>query len=139
MGKKRETNPSFCRRCAFLLFILSSGILFSACAGGVSRVKWIASPGYVSDVAPYGGRMSVSWKTSGLPENLIGKKYYFLGRISGRSTWCGIVPPIQNEELQNHLIDQARQKGGNAIILECGYGGYEPQCYCYGDVLLFVD
>jgi hypothetical protein len=89
---------------------------------------------------PYEGDIRVLQKEFGFPADLQGKRYYVLGQISGRSTWCGFTPPIRNEKLQNYLIDQARQKGGNAIMLLCGYGGRtEGECYCYGDVLRFEE
>jgi hypothetical protein len=125
-------------RIVFVLSLCSILAFLAACAG-VSNVKWIPTPGSPM-FEPYVGDVRVLQKEYGFPADLQGKKYYVLGRISGRSTWCGITPPIQNEKLQKHLVEQARQKGGNVIMLICGYGGtMEGDCYCYGDVLRFEE
>lgn len=123
-----------------LVLSLSSILAILTACGGVSNVKWIPNQEPNPVFEPYQGAVRVMWRRHGEPEGLKGKKYYPLGKISGRSLFCGTTPPIRNEELQNHLIEQARQHGGNAIILECGYGGYdESQCYCYGDVLRYIE
>lgn len=126
----------FFSKVVLLLLIISS---LTSC-GGVSFVKWIPNHSDHPKFETYTGKIRVLWKGHGMPEDLKDKHYYLLGKISGRSTWCGVTPPIRNEELQSHLIEQARVYGGNGIIFECGYGGMSAgSCYCYGDVIRIVD
>ena len=84
---------------------------------------------------PYTGEIRVFWKNHGVPEDP--NTYEFIGTVSGRSTWCGVVVGKFNQGLHKELIAQAGEHGGNGIILYCGEVGTTGECYCYGDIIRF--
>ena len=139
MGRSRRAGVGRCL--AVVLAVSAAPILLGLTGcGGVAGVKWTPMGGATPAFEPYQGEVRVLWKSHGFPEDLKAKKYQLLGRVSGRSFWCGSTPPIQNTQLHNRLTEEAGRHGGNAIMLDCGYGGFtEAQCYCYGDVMRFEE
>lgn len=101
---------------------------------GVSRVKWNFIGGVGARPA-YHGDVKVFWRENGFSVDYKKRKYVLIGKVSGRSKWCGVTAPINNQRLHRRLMQETARKGGNAIMLNCGYGGY--QCYCYADAMFF--
>jgi len=101
---------------------------------GVSRVKWTFTGGVGPRLAHHGA-VTVFWRENGFTESYKKRKYVLIGKVSGRSKWCGVTAPINNQRLHRRLMQEAARKGANALMLNCGYGGY--QCYCYADALFF--
>lgn len=123
--------------CVFVLPLAVSGC---ATGGGVTNLKWTRLAGAPADLGPNTGDIVVIWKEHGFPIAYKKREYILVGRVSGRSKWCGIVAPRDNEELHASMIEEAKKHGGNGIIMSCGIGSVvmtEATCYCFADVIRF--
>jgi hypothetical protein len=81
---------------------------------------------------PYNGTARIFWKEHGVPNP---NRYSVIGRISGRTTWCGVEAAKFNTALHNWIAQQAAKMGGNGVIMYCGEVGTTGQCHCYGDAI----
>jgi len=123
----------------------SLGGCVSGGRGGAVDVDWTPSPDKLPAFATHEGDMAVSWHSSDWPADRMDKPYLVLGKVSGRSLFCGTVSPYKNTQLHAKLIETARKHGGNGIIMGCPDRAYmqaiasEADCYCYCQVVRFID
>lgn len=62
--------------------------------------------------------------------------YTLVGRVSKRTTWCGITPAKEDESNHRALAVAAARLGADVVVISCGEIGTVGQCDCTGDALL---
>jgi hypothetical protein len=123
----------------------SLGGCVSGRRGGAVDIDWTPSTDKLPAFATHEGEMAVSWDGYHWTADRVGKPYLVLGKVSGRSLFCGAVSPYKNTQLHAKLIETARKHGGNGIIMGCPDRAYieaivsEADCYCYCQVIRFID